>query len=83
MRWSFPKDRLRPFGKAFAALARKRPWASLRSQGGVGQRAEAARGNGVMWSLRGLVCLCTGACGGGVMCSGSCRLRWATAWLCG
>lgn len=36
MRWNFPKDRLRPFGKAFAALARKRPWASLRSQGGVG-----------------------------------------------
>jgi len=36
-----------------------------------------------MWSLRGLVCLCAGACGGGVVFSGSRWLRWATAWLCG
>ena len=38
------------FGKVFAALARKRPWASLRSQGetGWGVLAEAARGNAAM-----------------------------------
>ena len=56
---------------------------SLPRRGGMGQRAEAAHGNGAMWSLRGLVCLCAGACGGGMVFSGSRRLSWATAWLCG
>ena len=46
-----------PLGKVFAALARERPWASLRSQGETGWDvlAEAARGNetvGLATSLR-------------------------------
>lgn len=57
-----------PVGKVFAALARKRPWASLRSQGetGWGVLAEAARGNAAMGLPRGVAYLVTtGASGGG------------------
>lgn len=56
-----------PLGKVFAALARERPWTSLRSQGEAG------------WGLpRGVACPCAGSRGGGAVSLAGCgRLRRA------
>ena len=64
-----------PIRKVFAALARKRPLASLRSQGeaGWGVLAEATRGIAAVGLLRGVACLgVTEASGRGVV-------RWLPA----
>lgn len=56
-------------GKVFAALARERPWARLRSQGKTGWGVHGgARGNAAMGlAARRCVPACPGACGRGAV----------------
>lgn len=61
-----------PIGKVFAALARKRPLESLRSQGeaGWGVLAEATRGNAAMKFAARLLRACALRCAAEVRCMG-------------